>query len=1753
MPGRVFANAVFAAILIAVTAGLMYTINRSTSPYTRPLPPSGTVDPDYADVLTGVTAEGIQAHLDAFESFGPRLPGTEGASKAADYIAGELRDAGYEVYEQPFEVTLPVTRSIELLDAEGVPLDGVTIHPMTPNRFRTCTTPPDGLTGTVLRGERGLAREFEGRHLAGNFALLPVGRPWHKLAGMGAEAIFYFEETVEKTVAGEDGEPVTVAEPRIVGQRWDHSLNASLNVPRFLVRGDVEALQNAGEVTVRARVDWMTRISRNIVGVLPVTGTEQAQKGEATLFSAYYDSYSYVPDLAYGAKQACGAASLLEASGYLAEEHRRGALTRSTIVAFTGAHGQANAGMRYFLGALGSRGEKEANLEKARERAQALADRLEDTREAREVLASSAYWEADSEQADEAYWADRDEGVREEAERILFRVIDREYMEAREATLQAKVDWVRDDLELYTEETENLEPERREHTEIFKRYTTIRKRENRLETLKRVPAAQLKGNETYSAQLVEMGISRRCVAEAEERIRTLAEATGRRETTAVLAETLLPYRAVTALVYELTPASGRMGLVVGEKSIGSKLVPADNDLRGQFRLAARGLDGVDTEFSYEETPQGEDRFFNYVRKDDVASLPFRVSGPCFESLPLAAAGHTAFSIATLDDSREKVGTPRDTFRNVFRPASAIRQEEREAPIRNLLVSTRLVAAVSSRLARGQSRSVVSNHTPSLVTINGQVVSTIGDDLVPSHEMPGAVVRLHDTARAPSPGFSEDLSTIADWDGDVTFENIWPELVGSQRARYKTTMDAALADPQSGRIHWVRSPMSATGEEGVYSIVNIPLSRYENGLATAVVFRAAAVQIFPMPDPTNLQPYASSSFMEKEGLSTPPEFKVEPSDTATKIGGRICYVPPESRLYFTFKNGSLTNPNLHVVRAFALNAEGPADGSEIETEAEIAGPGYLAADHHRITNVEFDVARSMSQVNNRRVALQKKYGMADRMILDFNQKAIDGAERAKQLAGDGRFVEAKHVAAEAIAYASNIHPVIRKNASDAIVGILFYLFLAIPFTVFMEKLLVGHPDIRYQLLYEGAIFMLFFVILWAVHPAFQLVRSAYMILLGFVTCGLAAFVGIFVSARFSSNVSELHRRHRREVETADVSRAGAASTAFVLGLNNMRKRAVRTGLTVVTLILITFVMICFTSVRSDLVETEYPVGHAPYTGFLVRERSHQKVDERLLPLQEYYGEENIISPRCWGGRFAVTSVTDLPKRADFNLVHELSETNSERAKVHGLLGLSPQEPMLLPILGAEDGDEEDARGIFTGEVFNRWFEDEAEKVCYVPRPAADRLRLDEEAIRDGTETVRINNVEYTVLGIFDPMRLDLLRDIDGESIVPVDIMAMSEPPVSSEQGAQEETASLPEDQPRLPGEDVLIMPYEGMAQKERVASIAVKLTADKETGEALPYREAREVIEGYLERSGEASFFGLDEVAFYGGRFRSNSMEGFLDLLLPILLSALTVLNTMRGSVYERRNELYVFNAVGLAPNHIRFLFLAEACVYAVVGAVGGYLLAQGIGTGLDLLGVKQMLGLSLNYSSLSVVFVTLVIMAVVFLSSIFPARMASQLAAPAETMTRERESSEGDQIELDLPFVFNRRDRIAIIPYFVDWFENFGEGSSGEFFCSPPEVGARAEGEGHAAPFVRSTTWLKPYDLGVSQEVEVIVRHDEESGDNIATAVMTRKSGDRESWERCCYAFIGLLRKRFLTWRAVGSEDREYLLERGRRLIEEQA
>jgi hypothetical protein len=283
-----------------------------------------------------------------------------------------------------------------------------------------------------------------------------------------------------------------------------------------------------------------------------------------------------------------------------------------------------------------------------------------------------------------------------------------------------------------------------------------------------------------------------------------------------------------------------------------------------------------------------------------------------------------------------------------------------------------------------------------------------------------------------------------------------------------------------------------------------------------------------------------------------------------------------------------------------------------------------------------------------------------------------------------------------------------------------------------------------------------------------------------------------------------------------------------------------------------------------------------------------------------------------------------------------------------------------------------------------------------------------------------------------------------------------------------------------------------------------------------------------------------------------TLAGLLELLVPLLIAGLTVLNTMRGSVYERRSEIYVYNAVGIAPRYVVVMFLAEAFVYAVVGSVLGYLLSQGVGRALTVLGMTG--GLNMTFTSIATIYASLAIAAAVFVSTWFPARSAMEIASPAEESGWKLPEPQGDVLAFDLPFNFDWRDRVAVLAFFERWLNEHGEGSDGRFFAEPPRMGLAAAPDpvtGALVPEMRGTIWLKPFDLGVSQQARITTPFDPETEQFKARLELERRNGTRESWLRLNHSFVAAMRRHFLHWRAVTDEDRAEMFGIAKRSLED--
>jgi hypothetical protein len=198
-------------------------------------------------------------------------------------------------------------------------------------------------------------------------------------------------------------------------------------------------------------------------------------------------------------------------------------------------------------------------------------------------------------------------------------------------------------------------------------------------------------------------------------------------------------------------------------------------------------------------------------------------------------------------------------------------------------------------------------------------------------------------------------------------------------------------------------------------------------------------------------------------------------------------------------------------------------------------------------------------------------------------------------------------------------------------------------------------------------------------------------------------------------------------------------------------------------------------------------------------------------------------------------------------------------------------------------------------------------------------------------------------------------------------------------------------------------------------------------------------------------------------------------------------------------------------------------------------MGQGVSKLITLFGILP--GLSLNFSSTSAVLSTSTVIAVVLLSTLYPARQASMVATPAADRVWKLPEPDGDVWKLPLPFAITGNQARGVNQYLAEWFRSYEEQSIGEFLTQGIETNPHSfqHGEGQR---LSGRVWLAPFDLGVSQDIVLDTEPSELDDVYDVKLEITRISGDVSNWKRVNKRFLNVVRQQFLIWRTLSEEQR---------------
>ena len=1431
-------------------------------------------------------------------------------------------------------------------------------------------------------------------------------------------------------------------EDTIRGEAEQKFLSMPVDIPRFLVRrADADYLLSLLKsrddvvITLKSRVEWRKVWGKNIYG--RIHGTDPRLSKQQVVIDAYYDSISITPDVAPGAESACSIATLFQ----IIKAFKQQPPKRSLVFLASSGHFEGLQGVKWFIRnrVRGARSEKYVR------RIFGLID------SARREIEDAAQRVWEEEKTGPTKVKKTHEEIVEERYRALGRIA-----KALKVALKRT-----GRVPAVVAKARRVDPNK---GKVKERQLTPEELQDRLQLLGEFEAASPGIQQALQSALKVVQDARRQGrgADISEKERLLD---GVREALEDATDALDFSSKGISLWFSIDLSSHRPTFGVFYKAyfydyseaIQWKFSDIGKKAREYGDLIAGAL-----------SVKRDDRLVDGINAIQGRNWQTYMAGKLALSSEVATlAAIPGVGFATVNDSRPYVDTPLDTPEHV------------EVP--NLYEQAKFLACLLIDLVNITEPKKIYDLQleDNFVEVKGRLVefdpavTTFPDDPVP-----GAVAVAR-TGTKTAMGVRAEVFDMADEKGRI-------HLLGLPNVRARggvVPVEGYLIDPSDGHI--AMAPDRGVNGAEAYPI-DLTLDQ-EIKPVTVVMFRCKPMVVFDMVDQRFFELLREISVLDAQTDAAPYEY------------GYCLPLPPQQftsayepvALVFTpsgTRTKVLMGASVLGLRFILVNP----------TNAHPEGEGYLIDEFPRMYATPYRVAMDMWRVDEVRANLLRKHGVENARVNKSHARAKEELAAAIAALDAQEYDRFLTHARAAWSFESRAYPDVRQTGRDVVRGVLFYLALLLPFAFFMERLLIAAPDIKWQILWFFAIFIAVFIVLYFVHPAFAITFTPVIILLAFIILALTALVIYIIVQKFEEQMKEI-KYEQTGVRTADVGRLSASGAAFRLGISNMRRRKLRSFLTSITLILLTFTVLSATSVVETIRPNRIMLPKtAPYNGLMIRDKTWEPIGEPSARIiRNEFGREHPVAPRAWyfGAKVGEQSFVNI-NRADMSYA------------ATAMLGLTPEETLVT----------RPDRFLLPG---GRWFRPEDTLVCIIPEAMAAKLGIAREDV--GHVYVEVFGTNLKVIGIIDSNRFKKAVDLDGEQITPVDYLLMQEQQAQQQQQAAR-GGRMSEEELReyihLAPDQVLIVPYQFVINAGgTLRCVAIKVDDG---------RKVKEYLDQLVQRVELNIYSGIDGRTYLCSAVATTGVHGTKELLIPILIAAAIVLNTMLGSVYERTREIYIYSSLGLAPTHIAFLFIAEAMVYAVVGAVAGYVFGQMMAK--ILVALNAMRGLNLNYSSVSTVWSTLVIMITVLLSVIYPARRASDIAMPGIERSWSLPEPKNDAIEMTLPFTMTGDQAIGVNAFLQEYLAAHADYSLGHFSTADITFAPiqTERGEGYELSLM---VWLAPYDLGVSERLRLQTVPTEDAEVYAVRAIIERESGDEASWLRVTRNFVNMLRKQFLLWR----------------------
>ncbi len=1035
----------------------------------------------------------------------------------------------------------------------------------------------------------------------------------------------------------------------------------------------------------------------------------------------------------------------------------------------------------------------------------------------------------------------------------------------------------------------------------------------------------------------------------------------------------------------------------------------------------------------------------------------------------ALAGYLGVSLATVNDGRSFWGTPYD------RPDTVNWEQAIQQSV--------LVSGLIGSLARAPRLHTGRLPANGFSTLTGRANFLRHGELFADQPAPGSVILAY---HGPGRYYS-----MVDTLGTFQIRGI----ADKRHLLDNVILEGYRFDQNTGAAEWAVDKK----QTGLHAY---RLAMRRNAVETnLVMFACKETTIFNLIEPRTFRYLTKIQLLDGRREALPLRYWFSRIDTRASTITSI-YLEPGTRFKMTLSDTMFNN------KVILTNA----------TDTHPEGSGYLVDDWPFLHHTELNVARDMWELLSPRIANLETHGIFNEKIRNLHREGTTAFKEATQALAEKKFDKFSEEASRSWALAIRVYEHVETTQKDVLFGVLFYIALFVPFAFCMERLLFCYSDIYKRVVAFCGILLLLIALIYKVHPAFQLAYNPMVVILAFFIMGLSLMVTLIIFFRFEGEMVRLQRQagHMKAVE---ISPWKAFVAAFFLGVSNLRRRRIRTTLTCITLIILTFTIMSFTTVKTIRQHGRlWYQSSAPYQGFLLKNLNWQNLPpEALGILSNLFEGKGEVTPRVWLEAEERTRTTRIAVRYKDRV-----------QEAQGMVGLGAGEAHVTRI----------DQTLLSG----RWLQEEDRHAVLLSERMAGNLGIDPK--RPQGTVVLLWGTPFDVVGTFSGEKFEKQLDLDGEFLTPVTFpgevsMGMTE----VEMEAAESGADVQAFQSRykhVGGDLTVIIPYRTLlAAGGRLKSIAVRPDSSI---------NIQAMAKELTDRCGLSLFSGEPEGTFLYSARNTLSYSGIPNIVIPLIISVFIVLNTMIGSVYERKREIAIYTSVGLAPSHVSFLFIAEALAFAVLSVVLGYLLAQSTAS---LFATSSLwAGITVNYSSLAGVAAMFLVILVVLVSVIYPSRVAAHIAIPDVNRSWKLPESVGNLLVVTLPFLMKYQEHRSAGGYLHEYFKGYQDVSQGAFstgdigfafVCPAPPVKSDAQPVNAENPYcgeaclrLYTQVWLAPFDFGIKQQVEVrFCPAEEEPGFLEIQIFLERQAGEANVWRRTNKAFLHALRRQLLMWRSL--------------------